>query len=220
MKIEYLGHSCFKLTESTGTTVITDPYQKVGYEMVEGQTADAVTVSHAHFDHDNVQAVSGNPSILRKEGFYQLPGVEVRGIKSYHDTNEGKLRGENVIFKIRMDGLDICHMGDLGEECSAELLEMLLPVNILLIPVGGPYTIDAEQAKEYVDRLMPDVVIPMHYRSRHSTIDVDKAQPFLDMFDEDDVDVCRKNVLEFSRDDLTEEKTKVILMERTKANGR
>lgn len=219
MKIEYLGHSCFKLTESTGTTVITDPYQKVGYEMVEGQTADAVTVSHAHFDHDNVQAVGGNPSILRKEGLYQLPGVELHGIKSYHDTKEGQLRGENIIFKIRMDGLDICHMGDLGEECSAELLEMLLPVNILLIPVGGTYTIDAEQAKEYVDRLMPDIVIPMHYRSRHSTIDIDKAQPFLDMFDEEDVDVCRKNVLEFSRDDLTEERTKVILMERTKTNG-
>lgn len=220
MKIQYLGHSCFKLTGSTGTTVITDPYQKVGYEMVEGQTADAVTVSHAHFDHDNVAAVVGNPSILREEGFYQLPGVELQGIKSYHDTKEGQLRGENVIFKMRMDGLDICHMGDLGEECSAELLEMLLPVNILLIPVGGTYTIDAEQAKEYVDRLMPDIVIPMHYRSRHSTIDIDKAQPFLDMFDEEDVDVCRKDVLEFSRDDLTEERTKVILMERTKANGR
>ena len=111
-------------------------------------------------------------------------------------------------------------MGDIGEECSAELLEMLLPVNILLIPVGGNYTIDAEQAKEYVDRLMPDVVIPMHYKSRHSTIDLDKAQPFLDEFDDDDVDVCRKDVLEFSRDDLTEERTKVILMERTKSNDR
>lgn len=220
MKIQYLGHSSFKLTESTGTTVITDPYQKVGYEMAEGQTADAVTVSHAHFDHDNVSAVVGNPKILREEGFYQLSGVELRGIKSYHDMQEGRLRGENVIFKIRMDGLDICHMGDLGEECSAELLEMLLPVNILLIPVGGTYTIDAEQAKKYVDRLMPDIVIPMHYRMKDSTIDIDKPQSFLDLFDEEDIEICRKDILEFSRDDLTEERTKVILMERTKANGR
>ena len=220
MKIQYLGHSCFKLTESTGTTVITDPYQKVGYEMPEGQTADAVTVSHAHYDHDNVAAVGGNPNVFRKEGLYRLPGVELQGIKSYHDEKEGQLRGENVIFKIRMDGLDICHMGDLGEECSAELLEMLLPVNVLLIPVGGTYTIDAQQAKEYVDRLMPDIVIPMHYRSKNSTIDIDKAQPFLELFDGEDVEVCRKDVLEFSRDDLTEERTKVILMERTKANGR
>ena len=188
--------------------------------MVDGQAADAVTVSHAHYDHNNVEAISGNPQIISKEGFYELPGVEINGIKSYHDTEEGKLRGENVIFKFRMDGLDICHMGDIGEDCSAELLEMLLPVNILLIPVGGTYTIDSERAKEYVDRLMPDIVIPMHYRSRHSTIDIDKAQPFLDLFNDEDVDVCRKDVLEFSRDDLTEERTKVILMERTKTNGR
>ena len=220
MKIQYLGHSSFKLTESTGTTVITDPYQGVGYEMAEGQTADAVTISHAHFDHDNVSAVVGNPKILREEGFYQLPGVELHGIKTYHDMQEGRLRGENVIFKIRMDGLDICHMGDLGEECSAELLEMLLPVNILLIPVGGTYTIDAKQAKEYVDRLMPDIVIPMHYRTKDSTIDIDKPQAFLGLFNEEEIEICRKDELEFSRDDLTEERTKVILMERTKANGR
>ena len=218
MKIQYLGHSCFKLTESTGTTIITDPYKSVGYEMVSGQKADAVTVSHLHYYHNNVEEILGNPKVISKEGFYELPGVEINGIKSYHDTEEGKLRGENVVFKFRMDGLDICHMGDIGEECSAELLEMLLPVNILLIPVGGNYTIDFEQAKEYVDRLMPDVVIPMHYRSRHSTIDLDKAQPFLDEFDDDDVEICKKDVLEFSRDDLMQERTKVILMERTKKN--
>ena len=125
MRIQYLGHSCFKLTESTGTTVITDPYTKVGYEIAGEHSADAITVSHAHFDHDNVQVIGGNPSILRREGFYQLPGVDLNGIKSYHDMKGGQLRGENIIFKIRMDGLDICHMGDLGEECSAELLEML-----------------------------------------------------------------------------------------------
>jgi L-ascorbate metabolism protein UlaG (beta-lactamase superfamily) len=93
---------------------------------------------------------------------------------------------------------------------------MLLPVNILLIPIGGNYTIDAERAKEYVDRIMPDVVIPMHYKSKHLTIDLEKAQAFLDMFDEENVDVCRKDVLEFTREDLTEESTKIILMERTK----
>ena len=215
MKIQYLGHSCFKLTESTGKTIITDPYKGIGYELPEGLTADAVTVSHHHYDHDNVSAVT-TPEIIEGEGFYQLPGVEITGIKSYHDDEEGKLRGENTIFKFRMDGLDICHLGDLGEECTAELLELLLPVNILLIPVGGNYTIDAEQAKEYVDRIMPEVVIPMHYKTRNLTVDVEKAQAFLDMFDEEDVDVCHQDVLEFSRDDLTEEKTKIILMERTK----
>ncbi len=215
MKIQFLGHSCFKLTESTGTTVITDPYQDVGYELPDGLTADAVTVSHDHYDHNNVAAVK-TKKIINKEGFYELPGVEITGIKSYHDEQEGKLRGENVIYKFRMDGMDICHLGDLGEDCSAELIEMLLPVNILLIPVGGTYTLDAERAKEYVDRIMPDIVIPMHYKSKYLTIDLDRAQGFLDKFDDENVDVCRKDVLEFSREDLTEESTKIILMERTK----
>lgn len=216
MKIQYLGHSCFKLTESTGTTVITDPYKNIGYELPEDLTADAVTISHHHYDHDNATAVKGNAKIIEGEGFYELPGVEITGIKSYHDDQEGKLRGENTIFKFRMDGLDICHLGDLGEECTSELIELLLPVNILLIPVGGNYTIDADQAKEYVDRIMPEVVIPMHYKTRNLTIDIEKAQGFLDLFDDEDVDVCHKDVLEFSREDLTEEKTQIILMERTK----
>lgn len=217
MKIEYLGHSCFKLTESTGTTVITDPYSsEIGINLPKELKADAVTVSHDHYDHNNVNVIGGTPTIIRKEGFYELPGVEITAIKSYHDTEEGALRGENVIFKFRMDGMDICHLGDLGEDCSAELIEMLLPVNILLIPVGGTYTLDAEQAKEYVDRIMPDIVIPMHYRCKRVNIDLDRAQGFLDEFDDEDVSVCGKNVLEFSRDDLTEEQTKIILMERTK----
>lgn len=216
MKIQYLGHSCFKLTESTGTKIITDPYKGIGYELPENLTADAITVSHHHYDHDNISAVIGEPNIIEGDGFYELPGVEITGIKSYHDDQEGKLRGENTIFKFRMDGLDICHLGDLGEECSAELLELLLPVNILLIPVGGNYTIDAEQAKEYVDRIMPEIVIPMHYKTRNLSIDIEKAQGFLDLFDDEDVDVCHKDTLEFSREDLTEEKTKIILMERTK----
>ena len=215
MKIQYLGHSCFKLTESTGTSVITDPYQQIGYELPKGITATAVTVSHDHFDHNNIGAIGGNPTILRKEGFFDLGGVEITGIKSYHDEEGGAIRGENLIYKFRMDGLDICHLGDLGEECSAELVELLLPVNILLIPVGGKYTIDSERAKEYVDQLMPEIVIPMHYKTKSSDIDIEKAQGFLDEFDEEDVDVCHKDELEFSREDLTEEKTKIILMERT-----
>lgn len=216
MKIQYLGHSCFKLTESTGTTVITDPYKGIGYELPDDLTADAVTISHHHYDHDNAAAVKTNAKIIEGEGFYELPGVEITGIKSYHDDQEGKLRGENTIFKFRMDGLEICHLGDIGEECSSELIELLLPVNVLLIPVGGNYTIDTDQAKEYVDRIMPEVVIPMHYKTRNLTIDIEKAQGFLDLFDDEDVDVCHKDVLEFSREDLTEEKTKIILMERTK----
>lgn len=216
MKIQFLGHSCFKLTESTGTTIITDPYSGLGYDLPDGLTADAVTVSHNHFDHNNVNKICGNPQIIDKEGFYELPGVDVTGIKSYHDKLGGRRRGENTIYKFRMDGIDICHLGDLGEECTSELLDLLLPVDILLIPVGGTYTLDSELAKEYVDRMMPEIVIPMHYKTKSLDMDIDKAEPFLNMFEDEDVDVCHRDVLEFSREDLLDDKTKVILMERTK----
>lgn len=216
MKIQYLGHSCFKLVESTGTTIITDPYKGIGYELPDGLRADAVTVSHSHFDHNHVKAVEGCPRVIDKEGIYELPGVEITGIKSYHDNEGGRRRGENIIYKFRMDGLEVCHLGDLGEDCSSELLEMILPVNILLLPIGGTYTIDAELAKEYVDRIMPEIVIPMHYKTRDLNLDLDKADVFLNLFDDEETEICSLDTLEFSREDIIEEKTKILLMERMK----
>ncbi len=213
MKIRYLGHSSFLLTESTGTAIVTDPYDdSVGYRMPQ-VNADAVTVSHHHYDHDNVKAVGGNPVILDKEQGYELPGVVINAVKSYHDDQGGTLRGENVIFKFRMDGLDVCHLGDIGEECSPELIEAILPVNVLLIPVGGTYTIDANMAKEYVDRLMPDVVIPMHYRAKGCRLDIDKVDGFVSLFDDEGVE-CEETdgEIELSRDDVDGETTRVIVM--------
>ena len=211
MKIEYLGHSCFKLTESTGTSVICDPYDEaVGYGVPE-MSADAVTVSHHHYDHDAVKSVKGSPVIIDKECSYDLPGVEINAIKSFHDGEEGKLRGGNLIFKFRMDGIDVCHLGDLGEECSSALIDELLPVNVLLIPVGGTYTIDAEMAKEYVDRIMPEVVIPMHYRDKGCKLDIDKVDAFLNLFA--DVEEAEESAIELMRNDLKDD-TKIVVLRR------
>ncbi len=213
MKIEYLGHSCFKLIESTGTSVVCDPYdESVGYDLPE-VTADAVTVSHHHYDHDNVKNVSGAAEVIDKECSHDLPGVEISAIRSFHDEKRGKKRGENLIFKFRMDGIDICHMGDLGEACSPELIDLLLPVNVLLIPVGGTYTIDAEMAKEYVDRIMPDVVIPMHYREKGCKLDIDKVDDFLGLFDEECIEEVDGGAIELMRNDLSGD-TKVIVFRR------
>ena len=215
MKIEYLGHSCFKLTESTGTSVVCDPYEAgVGFEMKKVH-ADAVTVSHGHFDHNNIKAVAGKPVILDRECSYDLPGVEIEAIKSFHDKQRGKKRGENLIFKFRMDGIDICHLGDLGEDCSSELIDLLLPVNVLLIPVGGTYTINAEMAKEYVDRIMPDIVIPMHFKSRDCKLDISKIDEFTDLFDKECVEELETGELELMRSDFDGE-TKVYVLERSK----
>lgn len=214
MIIEYLGHSCFKLTESTGTSVVCDPYsEEVGYAMPK-VCADAVTVSHGHYDHDAVSNVGGNPVVIAKESSYDLPGVEINSIKSFHDECRGKKRGENVIFKFRMDGIDVCHLGDLGEGCSSELIETILPVDVLLIPVGGTYTIDAEMAKEYVDRIMPDIVIPMHYRTKDCKLDVDKVDEFLELFDGECVEEIDGDKIELSRSDLSGE-TKIIVLRKS-----
>lgn len=216
MKIKYLGHSCFLLTESTGTAVVCDPYgEGVGFKMPP-VSADAVTVSHHHYDHDNVSAVKGNPVVLDSEQGYELTGVQINAVSSFHDEHGGADRGQNVIFKFRMDGLDVCHLGDLGEECSPELIEAILPVNVLLIPVGGTYTIDAQMAREYVDRLMPDVVIPMHYRTKGCLLDIDKEDEFVSLMEEENVDIEEVGEeLELSREDLDGERTRVVIMSRS-----
>ena len=165
MKITWLGHSAFRLEESTGTTVVTDPYAEslVGYRM-QRVNADAVTLSHHHRDHDEVNAVGGAPQVLDAVGSWDIKGVGIMSMHSWHDSEQGARRGPNLIFKYRMDGVDLCHLGDIGEECGAETGDLIGTVNVLMIPVGGNYTIDAVQAKEYVDFLMPDIVIPMHFK--------------------------------------------------------
>ena len=219
MKIRYLGHSCFLLTESTGTRILTDPYGDVGFKMPRVE-ADVVSVSHGHYDHNNVKAVGGNPVVLDKEGQYEVGGVVIIAVKSYHDNANREVRGVNLIFKFRLDGIEVCHLGDLGEECSSSLIEMLLPVHVLLIPVGGKYTIDSEQAKEYVDRIMPSIVIPMHYKSKGLSLDIDKPDAFLSEFEEEDVEETGASEIELTRDDIDEETTKIILMERAKNAGK
>ncbi|MGN1373397.1 MAG: MBL fold metallo-hydrolase, partial [Candidatus Coproplasma sp.] len=146
---------------------------------------------------------------------YELDGVVINAIKSHHDNCSGEKRGENVIFKFRMDGLDVCHLGDLGEDCTPELIEAILPVNVLLIPVGGNYTIDGAMAKEYVDRIMPDVVIPMHYRTKGCTLDIDKVDPFLSEFDGENVEISEVDgEIELSREDIDGEMTRIVVLNR------
>lgn len=212
MNIEWLGHSCFKLTESTGTTIITDPYEKsiVGIEM-KRTNADVVTCSHQHKDHNAVVNVTGEPMVLSECGFWEVKGVGISSILSYHDDKNGKKRGENRIFKFRMDGVDLCHMGDVGEECTIRLAEGIGSVNVLMIPVGGNYTIDAKQAKEYVDFIMPDIVIPMHYKTPSSEVDIEKLDEFLELFDESQIIYLDGQTLEVDREYFDTDSTKVIV---------
>ena len=175
----------------------------------------------ARYVHDAVFSDEVSPCVLERDGkavdFYArsvqgaIPFATLSAAQCYY---YGKKRGENIIFKFRMDGLDVCHLGDLGEDCSSDLIEMILPVNVLLIPVGGNYTIDSKMAKEYVDRIMPDIVIPMHYRAKGCKLDIDKVDDFLDEFDGENVCIVEEgSCIEVSRDDLDGGQTTIIVME-------
>lgn len=215
MKIQWIGHSCFKLTESTGTVIVTDPFGDVGYEQPRLR-ADAVTSSHNHYDHNNFRMIEGNPEIFDRRGEFDFRGVKITGIRSMHDAEGGKKRGQNIIFKFRMDGLDICHLGDIGHEVTPKLLDLLLPVNVLMVPVGGVYTIDAEQAKEYVDALMPEIVLPMHYKTKSLTLDIDRLDNFLRLFDDSEIEEPGSDTIELDRDDMGNQSTRVVVLTRMK----
>lgn len=215
MNIRWLGHSCFVLTESTGTVIVTDPYGKeVGFSMPP-IAANAVTVSHQHADHNNVKAVGGKPIVLDSVGSYEVNGVHIAAFRTFHDDQQGTRRGANNVFSYRLDGVDVCHLGDIGQPCTARICDAIGTVNVLLIPVGGVYTIDAETAKDYVDKIMPDIVIPMHYKTDDCTIDLEDLDAFLDLFDEEDITYLDGNSIDLDRTQFDGDyTTKVVVFRR------
>ena len=208
MKVKYLGHSCFEFTDKNGVVLITDPYTRVGYELPNGLRADIVTVSHGHFDHNFTQGIQVE-RVVNTSSPCAYKGVEICGVESYHDEKAGALRGQNVIFKFAMDGLTVCHMGDIGEKVSKELAERIGKVDVLLIPVGGTYTVDAFGAKAYVDIISPNVVIPMHFKTADGTIDITGVQPFLSL--------CEKGYSTVNEEvEITAETRGVLYMEKSR----
>lgn len=164
MDITSLGHSSFKLRGKT-VTVVTDPYDAaiVGLKFPKHTTADIVTVSHEHGDHNAVGVIEGVPYVVRGPGEYEIKGVGIVGISVYHDNDKGQERGKNTIYRIELDGLSIVHLGDLGHKLTSEQVDSLDGVDILLVPTGGFYTIDESQAVQVVHDIAPSIVIPMHY---------------------------------------------------------
>ena len=163
MEITYLGHSSFKLRGKT-VTVVTDPYDaSIGIKFPKHMSADIVTVSHDHNDHNAANTVEGSPFVIRGPGEYEVKGVAIVGIGVFHDDAGGSKRGKNTIYRIELDGVSIVHLGDLGHTLKTDQMDGLDGVDILLIPVGGIYTIDAKIAREVVTAIEPSVVIPMHY---------------------------------------------------------
>lgn len=167
MKIKYLAHAAFLITSDAGVRIVTDPYT-AGGGIKHGEineTADIVTVSHEHGDHNNTGAVKGNPKVVRASA--EVKGIKIRAVPAAHDNAGGGQRGKNTIFCLGVDGVNVCHAGDLGHTLTDEQVKAIGGVDVLMIPVGGFFTIDAKTATQVCDQLKPKVVIPMHYKTEN-----------------------------------------------------
>lgn len=162
MEIDWFGHACFRLRGREGT-VITDPYSKeIGLSFPRPR-ADIVTMSHAHPGHSSADGVKGDPIVLTGPGEYEIKGIFITGIPTFHDKRGGRDRGSNTVYIVELDGLTIGHLGDIGHVPTQTQAEGFGNVNVLLVPVGGVSTIGGNDAAEIVSLLEPQVVIPMHF---------------------------------------------------------
>lgn len=178
MVITWYGQSCFRI-QSGELVLITDPFHKemTGLRPPSGQ-ADIVTISHEHEDHNNRDAIKGNPFIIDGPGEYSLKGADIAGIQSSHNTKDGQERGNNIIFLIDMEDIRICHLGDQGQKLSDKQLEEIQGVDVLFVPAGGTYTLNAEEALEVINQLEPKIIIPMHYKVEGLKINLDSVDKF------------------------------------------
>ena len=218
MEIQFLGHSCFRI-KGRDAILLTDPYSpQIGLKL-GGPTADIVTVSHQHFDHNEISQVTGTqkrpqPFIISGPGEYEVAGVFIYGLPSFHDRANGAKRGENTIYVINMDGLRVAHLGDLGHRLSEEQVEEINGVDVLLVPVGGSdCNLDANQAVEVIGQIEPKIVIPMHYQFPGSKLELAPLEDFLKAIG---VELKPIDKLVVDQGKLPEERTVVVLNARSK----
>ncbi len=214
MIINWFGQSCFKI-QSEKSILVTDPFdQSIGLKLPR-LVADIVTVSHQHSDHNNVEAVKGidnpQPFIIENPGEYEIKNTFIYGIDSYHDNKEGKEKGTNMIYRIETEEMILAHLGDLGHLLTNGQIEKLEGVDILFIPVGGVYTINAKEAAELISQLEPRIIIPMHYKIKGLKFNVDSVDKFCK-----EIGVCPTetiNKFKISKKDLPQEEMKVVILQ-------
>ncbi len=178
MEITWLGHSCFKI-RGKQAVIVTDPYPPDSGYSLGKQTADIITVSHPHASHSYVRGIGGDPRLITGPGEYEIKGVLVIGIPAFHDAEGGAKRGKNTVYIMEVDGITVCHLGDLGHVLTAAQVEEIDDVDILLVPVGGVSTIDASMAAEVIRQIEPKVVVPMHYQTPALNRELAPVEKFL-----------------------------------------
>ena len=208
MKLRWLGQACFLIESERGVRIVTDPFDpSLGFKLPRLE-ADVVTVSHEHYDHNATDQVKGSPEIVRGTEEKRIREIIIRGIGTFHDQAQGAQRGKNTVFSFEVDRMRIVHLGDLGHLLTEEQIEAIGEVDILLIPVGGTFTIDAREASEVVEQLKPKIVIPMHYKTPTINLPIEGVERFLS----DKRNIEKRKELEIGREELPEEE-KVIVLE-------
>lgn len=214
MHILWHGQSCFQIIVSYNkgeqATILIDPFDASIGLKAPSLSADLLLISHSHSDHNNKKAARNAPFLIEGPGEYEIKEIFVQGIDSFHDDQEGKLRGPNTIYSIEAEGLKICHLGDLGQkELTNEQLEKIGDVDILMIPVGGVYTISAKEAGKIISEIEPKIVIPMHYYMPSLKPKLDKVDIFLKEMGRKTAETEPKLLIK--KKDLPEE-TKIVVL--------
>ena len=215
MTIIWHGQSLFELTSSRGknnqVNIVIDPFsQEVGLRLPKLE-ADIVLSTHEHYDHNNVKAVGGNYFLIEGPGEYEIREIFIQGIPAFHDDLQGKERGKTTIFTIEAEELRLCHLGDLGQkELTPDQLEKIGEIDILMIPVGGNYTISGKEAVKIMSQIEPKIIIPMHYALPKLKVKLEGVEKFLKTMGIKKIEPVNK--LTIKKKELLEEEAKIIVL--------
>ena len=210
MDVTWLGHGCFRL-RGRGAAVVTDPYPPaIGLKLAR-MDAEVVTVSHDHDNHSFTQVVRDGAYEINGPGEYEIAGVSVIGVPTYHDAEKGKKEGRNTVYLIEIDDVRICHLGDLGHKLDDADAESVATPDVLLVPVGGHTTMNAAQAAEVVRQLEPRYVVPMHYAIPGLKLELDPIDRFLKEMGVTSAEAQPK--LSVQKSSVSEYETKVVVLE-------
>ncbi len=216
MDVIWYGHACFRIKDRTAA-IVTDPYHKSIGLSLPSLKANIVTVSHGHPGHSNVKAVKGGPFVIDGPGEYEVNNVFITGIRTFHDARAGKDRGKNTVFLFEIDGLTVCHLGDLGHLPKQSQVEALGDIDILLVPVGGVDSLRASQAAEVISLLEPKIVVPMHFRMKDLAFKLDPVTKFFKELGLTSAE--EQDVLKMSKSALPSETQIVLLRPRVSSKG-
>lgn len=212
MIITWLGQSAFKI-EDKDITLAIDPHDKTGLKMPKFQ-ADILLITHDHDDHNNIKAIKGDPFVIDGAGEYEVKNVFVYGLRAWHDNKKGADRGRITLYLIEYGGIKIAHLSDIGQDnLTQRQLEKLEGVDILLIPVGGIYTINGTGAVKIISQIQPRIIIPMHYKIPGLKLKLEPVDKFLKEFGVTSSEKMDK--LKINKKDLPQEETKVIILNKT-----